>query len=272
MDRSVTSQSDNLAEGMPFEVLNASGQSQIVLVCEHASNFVPSNLARKLATDDVLQSHAGWDPGALDLAMRLSDIFDAPLVAAMVSRLVYDLNRPPESPDAMRATSEIHDIPGNATLTSAERSERIAKIYTPFHDAVAQTLRERPDPRVPTVLVTIHTFAPVYFGQVRDVQIGILHDEDSRFADAMLDIAPDVTDLKVMRNAPYTATDGVTHTLRKHALAMGLHNVMIEVRNDLVATAPQLTKMTRVLADMIGATLERLGITRTAAVKGTPGC
>ena len=37
-------------------------------------------------------------------------------------------------------------------------------------------------------------------------------------------------------NAPYSAADDVTHTLRLQATPYGLPNAMLEVRNDLIAT------------------------------------
>ena len=42
--------------------------------------------------------------------------------------------------------------------------------------------------------------------------------------------------LNTLRNEPYGPEDGVTHTLKLHGLSNGVLNVMIEIRNDLVAT------------------------------------
>lgn len=68
--------------------------------------------------------------------------------------------------------------------------------------------------------------------------MGILHDDDSRLADAMLARAPSLPHRRIARNVPYGPEDGVTHTLRLHALPNGLPNVMLELRNDLLATGP----------------------------------
>ena len=53
------------------------------------------------------------------------------------------------------------------------------------------------------ILVTVHSFTPVYHGKKRSVEIGILHDKDARFADAMLETANDHTNAIVRRNKPY---------------------------------------------------------------------
>ncbi len=68
----------------------------------------------------------------------------------------------------------------------------------------------------------------------RDFDIGILHDTDAWFADALLKIAEAETEFVIRRNAPYGPQDGVTHTLAAHAIPRGLLNAMIEIRNDLI--------------------------------------
>ncbi len=84
-------------------------------------------------------------------------------------------------------------------------------------------------------MLTVHSFTPVYFGVPRAVEVGILHDADSRLADAMLSAASADKRYIVRRNEPYGPADGVTHSLILHGISRGIPNVMIEVRNDLVA-------------------------------------
>jgi len=241
------------------ETINPAGAGAVVLVCEHAANHIPPDLGDLGVTADVLASHVAWDPGALAVARALSAALDAPLVAARVSRLVYDCNRAPDADSAIPAVSEVHPIPGNAELPAADRQARAERFYAPFRDAVAACLDGRAKAGRPTVLVTVHSFAPVFNGVARDVDIGILHDSDARFADAMLQAAAGEALLTVRRNAPYSAADGVTHTLRTHAVPRGLLNVMIEIRNDLIADAGAQAAMARRLAGWIGAALAATG-------------
>lgn len=216
-------------EAEPVVVENADGKSRVLLVCEHASRRLPARFGTLGLSEDVLASHIAWDPGALAVTRLLSASLDATVIYQNYSRLIYDCNRPPESPSAMPVTSEIYDIPGNADLSDAERFARTSALYIPFHDRIGELVAARQDP----VLVTIHSFTPVYHGKHREVEIGILHDTDARLADVMLAHAAGAS-FKVERNEPYGPEDGVTHTLRLHALPNGLLNVMIEVRNDLI--------------------------------------
>ena len=238
-----------------FRHVNPNGTSALVLVCEHASAHMPDAYNHLGLPPAARAAHIAWDPGALAVAERMSDLLDARLVAATQSRLIYDCNRPPDAAGAMPAKSEVYEIPGNTGLSDADRQARIDGVYTPFHTAVSDTLSGVAAP----VLLTVHSFTPVFHGKPRSVEIGLLHDRDSRFADAMLDVADDHTTHVVERNAPYGPDDGVTHTLQRHALPHGHPNVMVEVRNDLIQSEAQQTAMGDILARWVCAAHAHLG-------------
>ena len=234
-----------------FEVINAKGSGPIVLVCEHASNAVPDEFTTPLPDKQNLNEHIAWDPGAKALAQLLSQSFNAPLVCSRVSRLIYDCNRPPESASAIPEKSERFEIPGNQNLDNDERQARINRIYRPFHQTLADVITAKQAAGLEPALVTVHSFTPYYFDQVRKTQIGVLHDSDSKMADGMLTIAPKVCQLLVERNKPYGPDDGVTHTLIKHGIARSLPNVMLEIKNDLLTTAMEIKTMADIIQAMI---------------------
>jgi predicted N-formylglutamate amidohydrolase len=238
----------------PVQIDNPAGRSAAVLVCEHASCAIPPSLNGLGVSEDASQSHAAWDPGALAVAQRMSQRLDAALVFSTVSRLVYDCNRPPSASDAMPIKSEVFDVPGNIGLTQADRDARTQSYYVPFQTALAAQIAKISAP----IIVTIHSFTPVYHGQNRAVEIGILHDHDTRLADAMLDTAASHTATLVLRNEPYGPGHGVTHTLREHALPDGHLNVMLEIRNDLIQTEPQQSAMGDMIAAWIADAVSQL--------------
>ncbi|MDQ0320985.1 putative N-formylglutamate amidohydrolase [Pararhizobium capsulatum DSM 1112] len=243
-------------EGDPVAVENAEGSSPVVVVCEHASRRMPESLGNLGLSEDALESHIAWDPGALAVSHFLAQALDAVLVCQRFSRLAYDCNRPPESPGAMPETSEIYSIPGNVALSREARAARVEALYFPFHRRIETLLQEHlSDGRAP-VLVTVHSFTPVYFGKRRAVEIGMLHDADARLADGMLAAAERTKRYDVRRNEPYGPQDGVTHTLKLHGLANGLPNVMIEVRNDLIANETSQRVMADYLAGLLRESLQ----------------
>ncbi|MDV7144451.1 N-formylglutamate amidohydrolase [Tropicimonas sp. TH_r6] len=235
-------------EGPPAQVQNADGLGNVVLVCEHASRFIPASLSGLGLSEEAKTSHAAWDIGALDLAEELMRELDAPLIASRVSRLVYDCNRPPQAPDAVPARSERFVVPGNEDLSTGALAARVRDVYAPFRSLLADVLAGRSGS---TVLVTIHSFTPVFLGKARQVQLGLLHDDDARMAEAMLRCAAQNTDMKTALNEPYAAKDGVTHTLRDHGVAAGLPNVMIEVRNNLIDSVEGVRRVAADLASIL---------------------
>lgn len=253
MTRSVTA-----APSFPPVIENPDARGSVVLVCEHASNAFPGPWGDLGLSEAARNAHVSWDPGALGLARGLASRLDAVLVHAPVSRLVHDCNRPPDSPAASPARSEVFDIPGNAGLTPADRALRTASVYTPFHAGLAAVLALRLALGLRPAVVTVHSFTPVWHGEPRAVEFGVIHDADDHLARAILSAAWAMTDLRAELNAPYSAADGVTHTLRLHATPYGLPNAMLEIRNDLIAeTAAQETMADR-LAPVILRGLEGL--------------
>lgn len=239
------------ATTFPAVVENATALSRVIFVCEHASNNFPAPWGDFGLTRDQQNAHISWDPGALGLARGLSRRLDAVLVHAPVSRLIYDCNRAPDMPGAMPARSEIHDIPGNKLISAAERAARTAAIYVPFHNTLRALIANRIAVGLAPVIVTIHSFTKLYHGQPRAVEFGVIHDADDHFARAILTAAKATTPLRSDLNAPYSAADDVTHTLRLQATPYGLPNAMLEIRNDLIASPDAEQRMADLLAPVL---------------------
>jgi predicted N-formylglutamate amidohydrolase len=131
----------------------------------------------------------------------------------------------------MPEVSETTHIPGNRHLSSDDKLMRTREIYRPFHATIADLLDRRAAERTRSMVVTIHSFTPVYKGVPRAVELGILHDRDTGLADKLITSFPTVD---ARRNEPYGPDDGVLHTLNLHAAPRGLRHAMIEIRNDFL--------------------------------------
>lgn len=247
------------------ERVNPTGAGPLLLICEHASKRIPEVYGTLGLSAEALDSHIAWDPGARKVALMLSEAFASPLIASRVSRLIYDCNRPPENPGAMPERSEIYDIPGNANLSDTERRKRELAVYRPFQAAIRETIEARTARGLSTLLVTIHSFTPIYHGKPRAVEFGIIHDTDSRAADAILARAKAMTHRRVSRNEPYSAADGVAHTLQVFGTAGGLANVMIEIRNDLLTDEAGIAMIADEIQALLESAVERLGAPKAEA-------
>ena len=76
-----------------IQVMRPNGSGAVVLVCDHASNYVPPELHGLGLTAADLTRHIAWDIGAAGVTAALSSLLDAPAVFAGASRLVVDCNR-----------------------------------------------------------------------------------------------------------------------------------------------------------------------------------
>jgi predicted N-formylglutamate amidohydrolase len=217
----------------PVVTINAVGASPFVLVCDHASNRIPDQYAGLGLAAHQRLMHIAWDPGALAVALRLSDHLDAPLVYSTVSRLVIDCNRDHDAVDLVPVISERTDIPANVGISQAERDYRLAAYHTPFHTAIDNILEEREQAGLETILVTVHSFTPTYKDVIRPWPVGLIHGVEERFTHALFAaLKDDEPALNVGWNEPYSARNGVTFTLEHHGDGRGLDCTMIEIRHD----------------------------------------
>jgi len=225
---------DGLAPTDAAKVTNRRGASPFVIVCDHASNFVPEEYGTLGLDRAELTRHIAWDPGALPVARRMADMLDATLVESCISRLIIDCNRPLDAADLIWEVSETTEVPGNRGLGADERARRVALAHRPYHDLIDAVVAERSKAGRATALIAVHSFTPVYKSVPRPWQIGIIHDDDARLA-APIIAALKKTDAIVGVNEPYSPADRVYYTLERHARSRGLPCVMIEIRNDEIA-------------------------------------
>lgn len=210
--------------------LNEGGASRFVLLCEHASNFIPAEYDALGLPAAELKRHIAYDIGAANLARRLSQLLDAPLFLAGYSRLLIDLNRPWRAPSSIPEISEATVIPGNIGIDAAERARRQAAWFTPFHDRVAAFLATRPAAAV----IGVHSFTPVYLGEARPWHAGILYGEARRFGAALVQALAKNPALVIGDNEPYRIELDYDYTVPVHGDAAGRDAVLLEVRQDLL--------------------------------------
>ncbi|MCW8801579.1 MAG: N-formylglutamate amidohydrolase, partial [Desulfobacter sp.] len=209
--------------------------SSAVLVCDHASNRIPLRLGSLGLNQVQLADHIAWDPGAADVARRLSVHLDAALVLSGYSRLVIDCNRPLYSPESIAEQSAGVPVPGNCGLSPEEREARVNTLFRRYHDAIGRLLDGRS--QRPSLLLSIHSFTPVLSGRTRPWRIGVSCGRDRRLAELMIRALAQAGDFTVGDNQPYPIEDDFDYTIPVHGEGRGLPSVMIEIRQDGLRTA-----------------------------------
>lgn len=211
------------------------GSSPFLVLCDHASNHVPPEFASLGLPAAEFERHIAWDPGAALLVEALSQRLDAPAVLSCFSRLLIDPNRGTDDPTLVMRLSDGTVIPGNRNVTDADIAERIARFHDPYHRAIEDAIERTLGLGIAPALISIHTFTPVWRGEPRPWHAGILWDRDDRLARIFLDGLRADPELVVGDNEPYHGRLE-NDCMHRHGTSRGLAHVLIEVRNDLLAT------------------------------------
>jgi predicted N-formylglutamate amidohydrolase len=203
-----------------------------VVTCEHAGNTVPLNYAHLFhGKEDILQSHRGWDPGAVEVASALSKELLAPFFICETTRLLVEPNRSLHSESLFSEYSQ--------GLTDAEKDHLLQNYYHPHRTTVEELIRNSKD----TVLhLSIHTFTPAWDGLERAVDLGLLFDperkNETKFCeDCRTKLKKSLPAINIEFNEPYKGIDdGFTTYLRTQFGDDKYLGIEIEINQKFVGT------------------------------------
>ncbi len=242
----------------PFTICGEDRPGRWLVTCDHASNHVPDWVmggSLGIAPEDMGR-HIAYDVGAAGVTRFLAGHLDSPAILSDFSRLVIDPNRGEDDPTLVMKLYDGTIIPANRHITAAEVETRLDRLYRPYHAAYARLAASRPD----TVICAVHSFTPCLRGRApRPWAVGILHSHrDTRLAVPLIARLA-ALGLCVGDNEPYNGhLDG--DAIDRHALSQGRPNVLIEIRNDLIATEQGQADWAARLAPVLQATLAETGL------------
>lgn len=222
-------------EPRPVTVYNADSTSPFLLVADHAGNLIPRALGRLGLGEAEFQRHIAWDIGIAGLGRLLADALGATLIQQNYSRLVIDCNRPLDAASSVPTISELTEIPGNVGMTDIDQAARASEIFRLYHDRIEAELERRRQSGQAAALISLHSFTPVFKGEARPWHAAVLYNRDPRFAHRLMALLNAEKEFTVGDNAPYTVSDTTDYTIPVHAERRGLHHVLIEIRQDLLA-------------------------------------
>ncbi len=210
--------------------------TDLVLVCDHASNAVPPDVTPLGLPEEDMARHIAWDVGARGVTLGLADLLGASAVLSTWSRLVIDPNRGEDDPTLVMKLYDGSIIPGNRDVGPDEVARRLDTLYRRYHSAIGQALDAVIAAGRTPVLVSMHSFTPQLRGRPeRPWHVGLLWDRDARLLNPLRVRLEAEGDLVVGDNEPYTgALAG--DCMWMHGTNRGIAHVLIEIRNDLITT------------------------------------
>ena len=75
----------------------------------------------------------------------------------------------------------------------------------------------------------------MFEGVARPWHAAVLYNRDPRFAHRLMALLNAEQEFAIGDNAPYQVTDASDYTIPVHAERRGLHHVLVEIRQDLIA-------------------------------------
>ncbi len=221
-----------------YELENPRGAAAVLVLCDHATNLVPPTVAGgDLGLPAAeMERHIAYDIGARGLAMALAALLDAPALMTRFSRLVIDPNRGEDDPTLLMRLYDGTIIPANRHAGPEERRRRLDDWHRPYHAAITAEIDRMIAAGRDPVLVSIHSYTPRLRGRPpRPWHVGVLWDKDGRVALPLIARLRAEHDLVIGDNQPYHGElEG--DTLNRHGTSRGLRHVLIELRQDLIAT------------------------------------
>jgi predicted N-formylglutamate amidohydrolase len=211
-----------------YEAIAGAPKTSVFLTCEHASERLPAGYSWPEADRWLVGTHWAYDLGAADIVRELAEALEAPAVLSRFSRLLIDPNRSKDDATLFREEAEGRRVFLNTDLTDEERARRIQGYYVPFHEAIDGNL----GPHGAEILFSIHSFTPVYEGETRPMEIGVLfntQDDLGQRATRHLEDAGFVT----VENEPYSGKAGLIYSAEHHAGNHDRKALELEVRQDL---------------------------------------
>ena len=227
-------------------------RNQILIIADHASNYLPKENNKLGLTNALLNQHIAFDIGVKELSLDLSNRLKCKVIQGKYSRLLIDLNRDLNDPTVIPEIVDGRIIPGNIGLSKSELRLRVKKIYNKYHHEINRTIKNK---KV-KVILSLHSFNPIFKNKRRLLEFGILSNEDKNLSSIIIDQLK-LQKLNVGDNKPYRG-NLIGDSMYRHGLKNKLPHALIEVRNDLLSNPTKIKRVSRLLHKTIVKSLKKL--------------
>jgi predicted N-formylglutamate amidohydrolase len=225
-----------------------------IITCEHGGNQIPAPYRPLFRGQTaLLDSHRGYDPGALVMAKALASSCRAPLVSSTVSRLLIDLNRSIGHPQLFSAATR--------GAPAETRAQIVKQHYRPYREQVEGLVGQAVSRGDRVIHISSHSFTGELDGNLRRADVGLLYHPGrreeaqvcARWKESLAGLTPE---LRVRRNYPYAGRgDGLTSHLRQRFTHSEYVGIELEVNQNIVfAAGRRWTALRRALIDSLHTT------------------
>lgn len=210
--------------------------TKFIFSCEHGGYEIPE-LYQSYFTGQkaVLQSHRGWDKGALEIGKYISRRADSKLISNSISRLLIECNRTLGHQDLFSEFSE--------KMPDEIKEKLIEEYYLPYRNQIERKIEQHLHHNHQVIHLSFHSFTPVLNGETRKTEIGILFDPENQleqeYAEAWkASIDEKMDSWRVKFNYPYKGTDDGLTTYFRGKYKENYAGLELEVNTKLMDIYP----------------------------------
>ena len=240
-----------IKKNKPYKIFKYNGTNRVIILCDHASNYIPPKYKNLGLKNNQIQKHIGWDIGAANVAKKISKSLDATLIMTGYSSLLIDCNRPFGVPEAFIKKSENTIIPGNFNLTKKEKTYRAEKYCIPYRNKIENIIKSRMKKKIIPIIISIHSFTPVYNGKSRPWHLGLLFRKEKRLFSLLIKELQKDKSIKTGINQPYKCNLKGDFSIPYFAELKGLPCILLEIRQDLINSKSGVIKWSKKIFKLI---------------------
>lgn len=231
--------------------------NHILITCEHAANCLPPPYNWSESDHQFEHTHWAYDIGSRETTVELAQRIGSVAILSKFSRLLLDANRLICSDTLFRTHCDDIELELNKDISIEERYNRIGKYHAPFYHVLGEIVTELQ----PSFVLSIHSFTPNYQGSIRQVEIGILYEEENVDIAAYMVKEFSKQGFDTRFNEPWSGCIGIlagnvaacTHSMSK-ARTRGIE---LEIRNDITTNPESRSRVIQIITDMLPSIMER---------------
>lgn len=224
-----------------YNIINPQHTGAFLFTAEHASAKIPA------PTNEVdrhlLSTHWGYDIGVLPLLEQLCAAHHSQGIHTNYSRLWIDANRSPNQEGLIKTHVEEKALSFNQSLTPQERHHRLNQVHEAYHQAISSSIRTH---QSAPLLVSLHSFTPIWNDHIRTMDIGVLFDRDEELAHICTQLLRE-EGFFVEENKPYSGKQGLIYAAHRHGVAHKIPYIELEFNQSIICTPQRIQRVSRKL-------------------------
>ena len=225
-----------------FDIIGSAAPARFLFSCEHASNQLPSHIHLTSADQGFMHTHWAWDIGAAHLVQELVRLSHSQAILAKFSRLLIDPNRSLDRPDLIVPEIEGHALSFNQSVSIEEQEHRLREYYHPYHEAFDHMVSTRCQSESPFVLISVHSFTPIWKRRLRTMDVGLLFNSYEDIIEK-LDAGFQQQNFFTAQNEPYSGANGFMFSVYQQGKKHGIPHLELEFNQALLCTPERIKQV-----------------------------